>query len=344
MKAAVIRQFGAPEVLRYEDLESPKPKPGHILIKVLAAGVNRLDHYLREGSVVPELPFPHILGADAVGEVVEIGPGVTGLALGERVIPAPGFPLKEEDDAIRPSAMAPSFVLPGSGIWGSYSQYMEVPARWVVRDDTGLKPEEVATLPVVLATAVRSVKEVGEVKPGHKVLVQAGRSGSGSMQIQVAKVLGAEVATTVRNDAKGEYAKSLGADLVINTKKEDVVERVKTWTGGQGADVAIDNLGGDALSKSIEAVRPLGTIVAYGFAAGAQVTFDIRSLFFHQKQLRGSMASDLENLQWGLEQIRTGKIKPTLDRVLPLSQAAEAHRLISTNQVAANIVLLPWAA
>ena len=100
MKATVIHQFGAPEVLRYEDIETPRPKPGHIVIKVLAAGINRLDHYLREGSIVPQLPFPHILGADAVGEVVERGAGVTGVEIGERVIPVPGFPLNEEDDHI----------------------------------------------------------------------------------------------------------------------------------------------------------------------------------------------------------------------------------------------------
>ena len=249
MKAAVIHQFGSPEVLTYEEIDTPRPRPGHILIKVLAAGINRLDHYLREGSVVPELPFPHILGADAVGEVAELGEGVNDLKVGERVIPFPGFPLKAEEDHIRPVATAPSFAMPGLGIWGSYAEYMEVPARSVVRDDTGLRPEEVASLPVVLATSVRAVREVGGVKAGDKVLVQAGASGSGSMQIQVAKALGAKVATTVRDDAKGEYAKSLGADLVVNTRREDVVARVRDWTGGQGADVVIDNLGGGCPGK-----------------------------------------------------------------------------------------------
>lgn len=96
------------------------------------------------------------------------------------------------------------------------------------------------------------------------------------------------------------------------------------------------------LAKSIEAVKPLGVVVAYGFAAGPEVTFDIRSLFFTEKQLRGTMASDIEDLQWGLAQVRAGRIKPLLDRTLPLSQAAEAHRLIATNQVTGNLVLLPW--
>ncbi len=343
MRAAVLRKFGDVDVLKYEDVPTPKPKPGHLLMKVLAAGVNRLDHNLREGSVVPELPFPHILGIDAAGEVAELGPGVNGFQIGERVVPMLGFPLKEEEYDIRPAVTAPSFALLGLGIWGTYAEYIEVPARWVLKDDTGLKPEELATLPMVLATGVRAVKVVGGVKAGDKVLVQAGASGSGSLQIQIAKALGAQVATTVRDDAKGEFAKSLGADLVINTRKEVFVQRVKEWTGGQGADVVIDNLGGDVLSKSIDAARAQGVIVAFGFTAGTEVTFDIRNFIFAQKQLRGSMASDIEDLQWGLEQVRAGRIKPVLDRSLPLSQAAEAHRLISTNQVTGSLVLLPWA-
>lgn len=343
MEAAVIHKFGDADVLKYEQLATPIPKAGNILIKVLAAGINRFDHYIREGSVVPNLPFPHILGADAAGEVAQLGEGVTGFEIGERVVPVPGFPLKEEDYNIYPAGTAPSFTLPGLGIWGSYAQYMEVPARYALKDKTGLKPEEVASLPMALATGVRAVKVVGGVKAGNKVLVQAGASGSGSLQIQVAKALGAQVATTVRDDAKGEFAKSLGAELVINTRKENFVEVVKNWTGGLGADVVIDNLGGTILPKSIDAARPLGVVVAFGFTAGTQVSFDIRNFFFGQKQLRGTMASDKQDLEWGLEQVQTGRIKPALDRTFPLSQAAEAHRLIAAYQVTGNLVLLPWA-
>ena len=267
---------------------------------------------------------------------------MTGLEIGERVIVAPGYPQKEEETSIRPTVTAPSFALPGLHISGTYTQFMEVPAYALIKDETGLEPEEVATLPVPLATAVHSLKGIGEVKAGNKVLIHSGASGSGSMQIQVAKALDADVATTVRSDTKGEFAKTLGADLVINTRNEDFVERVKAWTGGAGADVVVDNLSGDVLAKSIEATKPMGVVVAFGFSAGPEVTFDIRSLFFAQKELRGSMASDIEDLNWGLEQVRVGRIKPLLDHALPLSNAAEAHRLISIGQVTGNLVLLPW--
>ena len=110
-----------------------------------------------------------------------------------------------------------------------------------------------------------------------------------------------------------------------------------------GAHVVIDNLGGDVLPKSIEAVKPLGVVVVFGFTAGPETTFDVRSLFFTQKQLRGTMASDIEDLEWGLEQVKAGKIKPLLDTVLPLSQAGAAHELLAKGQVKGNIVLQPWA-
>ncbi|MCH8819220.1 MAG: zinc-binding alcohol dehydrogenase family protein [Acidobacteria bacterium] len=134
MKAAMIREFGDVDVLKYGDLETPRPRPGHILIKVLAAGINRFDHYIREGSVSAELPFPHILGADAAGEVAELGQGVSGFKTGDRVIPTPGFPQDPKEYHIRPAGTAPSFTLPGLGIPGTYAQYIEIPAKWVLKD------------------------------------------------------------------------------------------------------------------------------------------------------------------------------------------------------------------
>ncbi len=344
MKATVIHEFGDIDVLKYEDIETPKPKPGHILIKVLAAGVNRFDHYIREGSVVPELPFPHILGADAAGEVAELGEGVTGFEIGERVVPITGYPFDEKDADIHPGSAAPSYGVIGLHRPGAYAQYLEIPARWVLKDDTGLSPAEVATLPMGAATAVRAVKSLGEVSAGDKILITGGSSGVGTFMIQLAKALGADVATTVRSAVKGETVRELGADLVINTREEDLVKRVQDWTGGRGVDVVVDNLGGEYVAKGIDALRGQGILVAVGFVAGLEVTFDIRNFFFGQKQIRGALAADIRELRTGLDFVRDGKIKPSLDRALPLSEAAEAHRLVSTNKVTGSMVLLPWEA
>ncbi len=342
MQAAVFEEFGGPDVLHMAQVPTPTAGAGDVLVKVLAAGVNRLDHYIRNGDVTPELPFPHVLGADVAGEIVALGERVVDLSVGQRVLVVPGFATDGNDADIYPASLAPSFTLPGLGRWGGYAQYIVVPAASVATDDTGLTPAEAASLPVALATAVRGVKEVGGVRRGEKVLVQAGASGSGGMQVQVAKALGAVVATTIRGDAKRAIAEAAGADVVIDTSADDLAAAVQDWTGGNGADVVIDNLGGDVLAQSIDAAKPGGTIVAFGFAAGTQVSFDVRDLFFPQKRLLGSMAADPSDLAWGLEQVRAGRIRPVLDQALPLSAANEAHRLIAANDVAGNLVLLPW--
>ena len=344
MRAAVIREFGTPDIFRIEDVATPRPGPGHVLVKILAAGVNRFDQYIREGSVVPELSFPHILGADAAGEIADIGEGVEGFRIGERVVPMTGYPNDEADADIHPNSAAPSFAVSGLSRPGSYAQYQEAPARWVVKDETGLPPEQVATLPMAALTAVRALKGVGEVKAGDHVLVTAGSSGAGTFTIQVAKLLGATVAATTRSDEKAEALRALGADLVINTREEDLVQRVQEWTGGQGADVAVDYVGGDLFSEVLDATRPQGIIVPVGFMAGTKVSFDIRNLFFGQKQIRGALAGDIEDLRWALQKVKEGTLRPTLDRALPLKDAAEAHRLVAANHLTGSIALLPWAA
>ncbi len=166
MKAAVIREFGDPSVFTIAEVDTPTPRPGHVLVKILAAGVNRFDHYIREGSVVSELQFPHILGADAASEIAEVGAGVDTLRIGDRVVPMTGYPDDAADAVIHPNSAAPSFSVSSLSRPGSYAQYQEVPARWVVRDPTGLSPEQVTTLPMDALTAARAAKVVGKTKPG----------------------------------------------------------------------------------------------------------------------------------------------------------------------------------
>ena len=341
MKAAAFRRFGGPDVLEYMDLPTPEPRAGNVLVKVLASGVNRLEHYLREGSVLPNLKLPHVLGSDAAGEVAAIGDGVRTFRPGQRVIPMPGYPLDPNDGGFTPLSASPSYAIGGILNWGTYAQYVEVPERWLLADDTGLAATELATLPMVLITAVRAVRTVGGVKAGDRVLVHAGASGTGSMNLQVARALGARVAVTVDDDKKGRLAKSLGAELIIDVRSRDVVGEMLEWTDGKGVDVVIDNLGGDVLQKSIDATRVNGIIVAMGFVAGVEVRFHIRNFFFTHKRLLGTLMGDVEDLRWGLEQVKAGRIQPLLDRMLPLSEAAEAHRLIAANAVRGNVVLVP---
>jgi NADPH:quinone reductase-like Zn-dependent oxidoreductase len=342
MQAAVVRKFGDPDVLRLEEVPTPEVPLGHVLVKVLATGINRIEHYLRAGGVV-SLAFPHVLGSDAAGVVETVGEGVTSWRAGDRVIPMPGYPLDASEAHIRPLALAPSYTIAGITSWGSYAQYMLVHERWLLLDDTGLAPELAATLPMTLLTAVRAVKVVGEVRDGQHVLIHAGGGGTGSMNLQVALALGARVATTVDDPKKAKMARDLGAELVIDVRSESFVDRVREWTRGAGADVVVDNLGGEVFPKSLEALRPGGTLVAMGFVAGDEVGFHVRNFFFTQKNIRGTLMGDVQDLEWGLDCVKRRLIIPTLDRALPLAKAAEAHRLISSNDVRGSLVLLPWA-
>ena len=320
MNAAVFDQFGSPDVLRVDTLPLPEVPPGHVRIKVLAAGLNRLDHYVRNGDVLAAdaIGKPHVAGADAAGEVESFADDVTGFEVGERVFPMPGYPTDPADADVRPLSIAPSYrILGAASDQGTYAQYLTVPARWVLKDPTGLAAPEAATLPLVLVTAVRSVKVVGEVKDGDTVLVHAGASGSGSMAIQVARALGARVLATVRRRDKAAFVESLGAERVIVTDEEDFVAISQEQNGGAGVDVVIDNLGGDVLARSVEAIRPGGIVVSMGFVVGATTNLDVVSLFFTNKQVRGTLMGDREDLEWGLEQVATGKIRPLLDRALP---------------------------
>ena len=342
MKAAVIRAFGAPDVIQVEEIATPTPGPGQVLVKVLAAGVNRLDHYVRLGQINPNLQFPHVLGSDAAGEVAALGAGVTRFKVGERVIAMPAYPMNPEHAAIRPATAAPSYAIPGAHVPGVYAQYALVPEAWLLRDTTGLPVEQAAALPVPLLIAVRAVQIVGEVKRGDRVLVHAGASSTGIMSIQIAQALGARVATTVRRESSARIARSLGAELVIDATKDDVNAALAQWTEGRGVDVAIDNLGGETLARTLDAVRPMGIVVAMGFMAGVNVTFDVRNFFFGQKQLRGTLIADIEDFAAQFDSIRAGRIKPVIDSVLPLGEAARAHERIAHNQAQGSLVLLPW--
>ena len=164
MKAAVIEKFGEPNVLNYTDVPTPEPATGEVRIKILATGLNRLDHYLRLGDVNPQLNFPHILGSDAVGIVDKNGARSNRFKVGDRVIAMPGYPIDVRDRDFHPMSAAPSYLIRGVAQWGTYAQYMTIPEQWLVRDDTNLTDEEVATLPMPLVTCVRAVKVVGEVK------------------------------------------------------------------------------------------------------------------------------------------------------------------------------------
>lgn len=343
MLAVTMEKFGAPGVLRQTEVTIPAPRPGEVLVRILAAGLNRLDHYIREGSVTRDIVLPHILGSDAAGVVEAVGAGVSGFEVGARVIPMPGYPLNDEDAQVDPLSAGPSYAIRGIVEWGTYAQFMTVPAQWLVRDETGLPPDEAAALPMPLVTGVRAVKVVGRVAPDEFVLVHGGASGTGSMNIQIARALGARVATTVRSREKIGFVEELGAELVIRLDDPAFVGKLRDWSNGKGVHAVIDNLGGHVLSRSMEILRPLGRLVSMGMVAGMESTIQLRPLFFAQQQILGTLMGGVADLQWGLAQVKAGSIRPLVDEVFPLAGAAAAHARLAEGKARGNIILRPWA-
>lgn len=341
MKAAVIRKFGGPEVFEWEDLPQPEPGAGEVVVKVAACGINHYDLYLRMGAVFTDIRFPHVLGADVAGTIAAVGESVTDWHEGDAAIVAPGYPIDPGDWDIRPQNRAPSFEVTGTHTWGGNAEFIRAPARFVLKDETGLPPDQVAAMPLVLMTAVHAVETLGEVGKGDRVLVQAGASGSGHACIQVAKVLGAEVAATVGSPEKIETATAAGADLVINYNERNFANDVLDWTDGVGVDVVIDNVGGSVFQDNLRALRLGGIFVNFGLVGGMEATINFRDLFFRQHQLRGSFMGSLDEMRRGLTWLAEGKVKAAVDRTYPLSEVAEAHRHIESRAVRGKVVLIP---
>ena len=317
-----------------------------MLVRVSAVGTNYYDTLIRSGAVSREIALPHVIGSDVVGEIVELGEGVSGWAVGDKVIVAPGFPHDPSEWDTVPENEATSYYPTGNYGVGRLCAGDGGSARWLIRDDTGLSPEELATIPLVLVTAIHAVKTLGRVGHGSKVLVQAGASGTGSMAIQVAKALGAPVVATVSTVEKAALAHRLGADKVIRYCHTNVSAAVRNWTAGAGVDVVIDPVGGVAMADNIESLRPCGTIVNLGLERRrrsqdpAPVSL-LPQRAPHRRHLDGKHGG---SLAFGLDLVKQGKVRPALHKALPLKQARDAHRMIASHEVVGKLALLPWAA
>jgi len=341
MKAAVIRKFGGPEVFQHEDVDEPKPGNGELVIRVAGCGINRYDLYLRMGAVFPDIAFPHVMGADVAGTVAAVGPGVIGWREGDAAICAPGYPIDPADHAVRPENRAPSFEVTGTHTWGGNAEYIRMPARFVLKDETRLLAVEVAAMPLVLMTAVHAVATLGEVKAGTRVLVQAGASGSGNACVQLARSLNARVAATVGSPEKVDMVLRSGAELVINRKERNFADAILDWTDGVGVDVVIDNVGAGVFEDNLRALRLGGIFVNFGLVGGMTGTINFRHLFFRQHQLRGSFMGSMDELRRGVQLLAQGKIKACVDRTYALKDVGEAHRYIESRAVQGKVVLIP---
>ena len=339
-EAMVMGATGGPEVLERATIELAEPGAREVRIRVRAVALNHIDLWARRGLPHFRYEFPHRLGADVAGEVEALGPGVNSAKVGDRIVVNPGLSCGAcERCLLGEDTFCRSYKIMGENTQGGYARHIVVPDANLLPMPKGLSFTEAAAIPLCFLTAWQMVVRKAQVRPGQTVLVQAAGSGVSSAAIQIAKMLGARVITTTSTDEKAARAKALGADEVINYTTHDFVAECKRLTNKKGADVVIEHVGGEVFAKSILAAAWGGRVVTCGATTGFTPEIDLRHIFFRQVQVLGSTMGPKGDLFGILRLVEAGKLKPVVDRVLPLWSAVEAHQLLEARKVFGKIVM-----
>jgi NADPH:quinone reductase-like Zn-dependent oxidoreductase len=342
MKAVIFRQHGGPEVLEYTDVPEPQIRANEVLVEVKACALNHLDIWARGGLPGFEIPLPHILGNDIAGVVQQVGRVVGWVKAGDEVLVQPGVScghceacLSGNDNFCR------EYDIIGYRRDGGYAELVAVPGVNVVPKPATLSWEEAAALPLVTVTAWHMLVTRAVVQPGETVLVHAAGSGVGSIAIQVAKLRGARVITTASSDEKLAYARELGADETVNYTSSDWPKEVKRLTDRKGVDVVVEHTGAATWPGSIASLKTGGRLVTCGATSGYDAHTDLRQVFYRHLNLLGSFMGSKAELLEAIKFVEQGKIRAVVDRVLPLSEARQAHELIENRAQFGKIVLKP---
>jgi len=340
MKAVVVREHGDAEKLILEDLPEPQPGPGEVVVAVRACALNHLDLWMRRG--IPGVKLPRIPGADISGVVAEAGPGVGGVKPGDRVFLSPGVGCGSCPACLsgRDNTCA-AYDFFGVQRDGGYAQSVLAPAHRVFPIPGDLSFDEAAAFPLVFLTAWHMLVTKAGVRPGETVLVMAAGSGVGIAAIQTARLAGARVIAAAGSDAKLSKAKDLGADGGINYETQDLVAEVRRLTDRQGADVVIEHTGAQRWEAVIRCVATGGRLVTCGATSGAKATLDLRHLFARQLTLLGSFMGRRTELSHVARLVGERRLRPVIDRVLPLSGAREAHQLLERREQFGKVLLRP---
>ncbi|WP_309110183.1 NAD(P)H-quinone oxidoreductase [Saccharothrix sp.] len=319
MRAITIREPGGPDVLEWAEVPDPVAGPGEVLLDVAATAVNRADLLQRQGHYPPPRGASEVLGLECSGTVVALGEGVTGWNVGDQVCA----------------------LLSGGG----YGAKVAVPAAQLLPLPDGVDLVTAASLPEVACTVWSNVVMVARLAEGETFLVHGGAGGIGTHAIQVAKALGAKVAVTAGSDERLQRCRELGADITVNYKTQDFVAEVE-------ADVILDNMGAAYLGRNVDALNPDGRIVVIGMQGGVKGELNLGKLLSKRASItgtglrfrpvdgphgKGRIVAEVRDRLWPL--IASGEVKPVVDRVLPVRDAAEAHRALESGSVFGKVVL-----
>ncbi|MFJ5883138.1 NAD(P)H-quinone oxidoreductase [Kitasatospora cineracea] len=329
MHAMTLPEFGGPEALRWADVPDPVPGEGEVLVEVAATAVNRADLLQRQGLYSPKpgvSPYP---GLECSGRIAALGPGVSGWAVGDEVCA----------------------LLAGGG----YAEKVAVPFGQLLPIPKGVDLVTAAGLPEVAATVWSNVFLVAHLRPGETLLVHGGASGIGTMAIQLGKAVGARVAVTAGSPEKLARCAELGADVLVDYREQDFVQVVREATGGAGADVILDIMGAKYLQRNVDALAVNGRLVVIGLQGGTRAEVDLSAMLAKRAALvatnlrgrplgeKAAIVAAVREHVWPL--IEAGAVRPVVDRVLPVTEAAEAHRVIESGAQVGKVLLeVPGAA
>lgn len=342
MKAIIFRKHGESEVLELADVPEPSLSANGVLVRVKAVALNHLDIWVRRGWPTLKLSLPHILGSDIAGVVEKVGPEVKDLAVGTEVIINPGLSCGHcEKCLMGDDNLCRSYRVVGEHLAGGYAEFVSVPRQNVVSKPSALSFPEAACIPLTFVTSWTMLVRRAQLQAGETVLIHAAGSGVGSAAIQIAKLLGARVIATASSEAKLKKAQELGADHLINYTQVDFLEEVKKITRRRMVDVVFEHTGANTFEKSIACLPYGGRLVTCGATTGHDVKIDLRVLFYKRLSLLGSTMGSKGELFRILQLLEEGKLRPVLDRTLPLAQAAEGHHLLENRAQFGNIVLTP---
>ena len=340
MKAIYYQEHGGPEVLQYGDVDEVKPGPGEVLLEVKAVSLNHIDLFLRAGLPGIRLPLPHIPGCDASGVVVELGQGVDGVEVGQRVLMDPSISCGQCEFCLRGDAsMCLTYKLIGETAPGTYRERLVIPAQNAVPIPDDMSFDDAASIAMVFLTAWNMLIGRGKLQPGEDVLILGAAAGVGIACIQIAKLVGARVFAAAGTSEKLELCRELGADILINYTDDDFARRVRAETGKRGVDMVVDYVGQETWVRSLSSLVRGGRVVTCGATTGYAPQTDLRHIFFRQLKVIGSTMGSRNDLLTPLKFIAEGKMRTVVTKVFDLKDSAQAHRMMEQRQSIGKIVL-----
>lgn len=340
MKAVVLDAFGTPEQLQLKEVPDPQPGFGEVLIKVAGCGVCYHDLLTRQGIIRFGVELPLIPGHEIAGEVVAAGPGVTDLKVGDRVCTLPlavcgqcEACLTGEDNRCERQIMF------GHRSAGGYAEYVVAPARSAVKVPPEIPLTEAAIFGCGIGTSYRAV-QVAQVQGGETVLITGAGGGTGLHSIQLARAFGARVIAVTTSEQKVDRIKHYGADEVILAPDGKFHPQVRELTGS-GVDVVIDHVGAPVWQSTVRSVKDGGRICFIGQVTGEGFEFNPGLIILRSIKLIGTRGASSVDLRRVVELVKLGRVKPVIDEVMPLAEAAQAHRKLSDRKAAGRVVLVP---